>query len=453
VFLHELAHLKRRDLLWNWLAALLQAVHWFNPLVWFGFARWRAVREMACDALALEAAGEGKNQEYGRTILRLLERFTYRTASPGFVGILEDKRELRQRIEAIAQFRPASRWPVLGMLLLVAIAAGCLTDGTNRYASATVMADERQPRVLDITRFVKPFRAFGQNVSTFQPISGRQVIDGLPFEVDGQAVIFGQTCVLLRHETFPLSLTGIAIGRRFDELHLLHQTRFADAEGTTIARIRLNYADGTGYEFPIVYGGHVRDWLRTPHEEKELLTDPNSKVVWRGASASPGFESSSTRLFKSVVRNPFPRKVVTTMDVISTRRMASYVLVGATVTSRDWGRPVTTAVALKDPQWNFDGQTVLHVVDEQTGKPIEDATVTTFLDGIWGGVFYTPTSGSEVIRYPVGHTGTMYIGVRKEGYVAQDRNWDGHFPDEYTIGLSPKGSPSGDEQPKAPPPS
>ena len=33
VLLHELAHVQRRDLPVNWLLSLLQAVHWFNPLV------------------------------------------------------------------------------------------------------------------------------------------------------------------------------------------------------------------------------------------------------------------------------------------------------------------------------------------------------------------------------------------------------------------------------------
>src|SRR5439155_14936998 len=102
--LHELAHLKRRDLWLNWLIALLQILHWFNPLIWFGFARWRADRELACDALALEAAGEGQNHEYGQTILRLLENFTHRAAAPGLVGILEDKRHLHRRIGMIATF-------------------------------------------------------------------------------------------------------------------------------------------------------------------------------------------------------------------------------------------------------------------------------------------------------------------------------------------------------------
>jgi bla regulator protein BlaR1 len=76
IFLHELAHVKRRDLWLNWLVALLQVAHWFNPLVWLAFARWRADRELACDAMALEAAGTEHRRAYGLTILRLLENFT-----------------------------------------------------------------------------------------------------------------------------------------------------------------------------------------------------------------------------------------------------------------------------------------------------------------------------------------------------------------------------------------
>jgi len=44
IFRHELVHLDRLDLLLGWLAALLQALHWFNPLLWFGFHRLRRDR-------------------------------------------------------------------------------------------------------------------------------------------------------------------------------------------------------------------------------------------------------------------------------------------------------------------------------------------------------------------------------------------------------------------------
>ena len=76
VFLHELAHLKRHDIGLGWLAALCQALHWFNPLVWIAFWTMRADRELACDALALSTITPEQSGEYGQTILRLLETFT-----------------------------------------------------------------------------------------------------------------------------------------------------------------------------------------------------------------------------------------------------------------------------------------------------------------------------------------------------------------------------------------
>ncbi|MHC4604001.1 MAG: M56 family metallopeptidase, partial [Planctomycetota bacterium] len=53
VFLHELAHLKRRDIYLGWFMVVLQVLHWFNPLVWLAFAQMRADRELACDSLVL----------------------------------------------------------------------------------------------------------------------------------------------------------------------------------------------------------------------------------------------------------------------------------------------------------------------------------------------------------------------------------------------------------------
>lgn len=128
VFLHELAHLKRGDLFLNWLMTALQIVHWWNPLIWLAFARMRADRELACDELALAVTGEGQRQAYGATILHLLESVRRPMAIPGLVGILEDKRRLKERLERIAGFRKPSRWSALAALLLGALAVVGLTD-------------------------------------------------------------------------------------------------------------------------------------------------------------------------------------------------------------------------------------------------------------------------------------------------------------------------------------
>ena len=43
IFLHELSHLKRYDLLVNGLVLAVQIIYWFNPLIWY------ALRQMKQD--------------------------------------------------------------------------------------------------------------------------------------------------------------------------------------------------------------------------------------------------------------------------------------------------------------------------------------------------------------------------------------------------------------------
>lgn len=128
VLLHEVAHVRRRDIWANWLVTVLQVVHWFDPLVWVAFARMRADRELACDELALERGGEANGGEYGRTIVKLLEDLVRPTSMPGLVGILEDKKLMERRIKRIAKFKNGKRWSILALLLIAILGVVALTD-------------------------------------------------------------------------------------------------------------------------------------------------------------------------------------------------------------------------------------------------------------------------------------------------------------------------------------
>ncbi len=134
VFLHELAHVRRRDAAVNWLTTILQTLHWFNPVLWFAFQRMRADRELACDALALAHAHDGESRRYGQTVIKVLEGFTQPTAIPGLVGILEDKKQIKERITMIAQFKPSSGWPVMALALVTLLGCVSLTDGKKQTA-------------------------------------------------------------------------------------------------------------------------------------------------------------------------------------------------------------------------------------------------------------------------------------------------------------------------------
>jgi len=129
VFIHELAHLKQRDIYLGWLMALLHVAHWFNPLMWFAFSRIRADREISCDRLAMSTMASDEPPEYGRAIVSLLESFSHARYLPSMAGILEDTCQVERRIKMISDYRktPRTRWAE-AMLLLAALACIVLTN-------------------------------------------------------------------------------------------------------------------------------------------------------------------------------------------------------------------------------------------------------------------------------------------------------------------------------------
>ncbi|MGH7942731.1 MAG: M56 family metallopeptidase, partial [Limisphaerales bacterium] len=135
VFLHELAHIRRGDLWINCLVTALQILHWFNPLLWLGFARLAADRELACDELALQHAGETAAEAYGLTVIKLLKGVQRPSAMPGLLGILEDRNQMRRRISRIARFKMPKRWSALAILLLAGLGLVALTDAQQERAT------------------------------------------------------------------------------------------------------------------------------------------------------------------------------------------------------------------------------------------------------------------------------------------------------------------------------
>ncbi len=119
VLKHELMHLKRFDLRINALVCFLNALHWFNPVLWLATWRARQDRESACDAQVLISEPCDCRGDYGGVLLKIQSVHYTRGLSLGFVGIFEAGRVLRSRIEAIARYR--RHGPVSGIAAGAAI--------------------------------------------------------------------------------------------------------------------------------------------------------------------------------------------------------------------------------------------------------------------------------------------------------------------------------------------
>ena len=185
VFLHEMAHLRRRDILWNWIAAILQTIHWFNPVIWLAVTRMRSDQELACDAVVLEKLGQTKAREYGQTILKLLEGIQSLAVTPGIVGILEDPAQMKRRITRIACFKhPKKLSLVVGLLVTTILGTTTLTNARTPKAKI----DEKTPDIPEqsISNQDELFCITGNvtDADTHEPISEFNVILGSELIID-----------------------------------------------------------------------------------------------------------------------------------------------------------------------------------------------------------------------------------------------------------------------------
>jgi len=75
VFLHELAHVRRGDLWWNWLPELCVGLYWFHPGVYWLRRQSQLEAEMACDQLAMQT-GAIPPGLYADTLIRVVARLS-----------------------------------------------------------------------------------------------------------------------------------------------------------------------------------------------------------------------------------------------------------------------------------------------------------------------------------------------------------------------------------------
>ena len=67
---HELLHLKRRDVAYKAVMLLANAVHWFNPLVWWMAREAGRNLELCCDEAVIRSLNGGGRREYGQVLLQ-----------------------------------------------------------------------------------------------------------------------------------------------------------------------------------------------------------------------------------------------------------------------------------------------------------------------------------------------------------------------------------------------
>jgi len=385
VLLHECAHVRRRDIALNWLMAVLQALHWFNPAVWLAFARLRAERELACDEIALEASGKDESEAYGRTLLHLLTSWSdvAPLPTPGAIGLLERHGDLRRRLRHIADFRPGRRLGIPVALLIAVAGAVTLTDAQSPSPASTnspnaQISATNLPPVVPL-RYTNAFAApenkdLQSGGNWAKAPRGSNVLGGVHFEVDGLLQLASKSSVGYKRD-FREFVTLPIPTNRYGSVHLLATAAWSSEPNRRIADVIWRYTDGTTKRSPILYTGHVRDWWRRPFEEPHHVYSKFAKcaVIW--SSADSVKNKAALRAYRVSLANPEPTKSVAFLQLQSAMEDASLLVLGVSLDPLEIGKRPDPSADLEpeDPKWTRHlGVTV---IDAGTSNVVGGASV------------------------------------------------------------------------------
>lgn len=101
IFMHELSHYKRKDMITNFILLITLLIHWFNPFVYILFKKTRQNIEMATDEMATNKMNKDERKKYGFTLINLLQMYQNQTSASRMLCIADDAKNMEKRIKKI----------------------------------------------------------------------------------------------------------------------------------------------------------------------------------------------------------------------------------------------------------------------------------------------------------------------------------------------------------------
>lgn len=122
ILLHELTHMRRRDIAVKWLFLLACALHWFNPAAWFARREISRACELSCDEIVIRNMDAWDKQNYGDTLISVAAD-TKLPAPVLSTTMCEEKRALKERLAAIMKSKKHTKFAIFISVLVILAAS------------------------------------------------------------------------------------------------------------------------------------------------------------------------------------------------------------------------------------------------------------------------------------------------------------------------------------------
>lgn len=146
---HELGHHARGDLIANWIALAILAVHWFNPVAWLAYRKFRADQEMANDARVLSQLPALERHTYACAIVKAAHGRAITAAC--HLHTLEDLKGRLMMLKASRKSRRVVVAGATGIAALTVAGLGLTASGAAAERIRTVAAVQAATLAAQVT--------------------------------------------------------------------------------------------------------------------------------------------------------------------------------------------------------------------------------------------------------------------------------------------------------------
>lgn len=138
ILLHEICHVRRKDLWVRFVCEIVRTLFWFNPLVHFSTYLVHKDQELACDQALLKNCSNAERYQYGKALFAGIDSFS----SPSIMAFFNNRKE---RFTMLSKHKNSKLNTILGITLCTILSVFALTK------APTLIADDELPKMEPVT--------------------------------------------------------------------------------------------------------------------------------------------------------------------------------------------------------------------------------------------------------------------------------------------------------------
>lgn len=127
ILIHEMMHLKHHDHIIRIICYFVQALHWFNPVIWVSLRLMSRDCEIACDTAVLRSSNIEMRKDYAMLLLKTAQMSSTRRSIVHLAAFSESN--LKKRIINIARFKKHSAISFIAAAIILGLLTTILMTG------------------------------------------------------------------------------------------------------------------------------------------------------------------------------------------------------------------------------------------------------------------------------------------------------------------------------------